>query len=122
LGMRKRDLTNNINMENKNQHPFWSATKKAAPTIYDSLLKWVDQYKIELKWDQLFAPGIKFHDLPIEMQVGVISKFLHEAGGNDKGTGLSDEILDRLVPLFLLLELRARIDAPEKTAEDAPKH
>lgn len=90
---------------------FWNATKAKTPLTYDAFAVWIDAYKQKIGWNNLFAPQAKFLDLPIEFQVGVISKFLADAVGSDVNNDLIEELLGKFVPLFALLELRTHIGA-----------
>lgn len=71
--------------------PFWDDLEVTAPKAVRLFKDWIDEYKKEVGWNLLFNDGIiktgssfeytkapKFHDLPIEMQEGVIKKFLRE--------------------------------------------
>jgi hypothetical protein len=57
----------------------------------DEFCKWIDEYKKEVSWDALFDnhsrldsaeniqhKKIKFHDLPLEMQQGIILRYCQE--------------------------------------------
>lgn len=101
------------NMSTNRSIGFWSATKAKAPLTYDAFALWIDEYKQKIGWNNLFAPQTKFHDLPMEFQIGVISKFLADEVGADVDEGLIEELLSKFVPLFALLELRKYIDAIE---------
>lgn len=71
---------------------FWEILKNDHPKTFDHFSKWIDQYKKENDWDALFYNGnidkpgpfgqelsykrdIKFHDLPIDMQNGIIARY-----------------------------------------------
>lgn len=54
---------------------FWDDLKEKYPEAVEHFLNWIDAYKREIGWRDLFADGIKFHDLPFEMQNGIIARF-----------------------------------------------
>lgn len=81
--------------ENLNKENFWNILMEIYPNAIEAFCKWIDDYKkIEfnvphsqkINWQYLFADDevddnedrIKFHHLPIEMQVGIIFRFFHE--------------------------------------------
>lgn len=63
-------------MENLNKKNFWDEKMKTCPAIMKHFCKFVDEYKREHKWDKLFHKKIKFHDIPIEMQTGIVVSFI----------------------------------------------
>lgn len=54
---------------------FWNDLMRNYPEAVEHFCNWIDEYKKEVGWGKLFAPGIKFHDLPFEMQNGIIARF-----------------------------------------------
>ncbi len=74
-------------MDNLNkQNHFTEEWKKEYPLASEAFCKWVDKYKEKVKWDELFngvvdnLPSIapKFHDLPVDLQVGILGRFFWE--------------------------------------------
>lgn len=77
-------------MENLNKENFWNDLHKKHPQAVDKFCKWIDEYKKRVGWDQLFMneyftgkaekriPQIKFHDIPLEMQLGILGQFFIE--------------------------------------------
>lgn len=87
--------------KNKLPHNFWDDLKKEFPAIMEHFGQWIDEYKNEVAWDILFANGnwvtiddgsttevikkrkyqqdIKFHDLPLEMQQGILIRYTGES-------------------------------------------
>lgn len=63
------------NMNNLNKEGFWDPLSEIAPDAVEKFKKWVDEYKKEVNWGSLFPAGIKFHDLPIELQMGIVTRF-----------------------------------------------
>lgn len=81
--------------DKKTTHPargFWVAMKQRYPQVMELFLEWVNSYKLDNHWKQLFnysldakrdIPGLiiitpKFHDLPIAMQMGIFMQFMAE--------------------------------------------
>lgn len=57
---------------------FTDELEQQAPLAFAAFCKWIDDYKKAHDWAKLVAPGIKFHDLPYEMQGGIFQRFLVE--------------------------------------------
>lgn len=82
-------------MENLNKENFWNALHEKCPDAMEHFMKWIDDYKKEIGWDGLFASGwanplnyhIKFHDIPFEMQNGIIARYELEVYNNKDGLG-----------------------------------
>lgn len=71
---------------------FWDPLKDKFPDAFDFFAKWIDDYKEESNWKALFnetpeRPAPKFHDLPFEMQNGIIARFELELFNNAAGHG-----------------------------------
>lgn len=78
-------------MNNLNKENFWNEFHKKFPEAVDRFCSWIDEYKKrpDVEWDKLFhnyAPAevkddgetmhmVKFHDLPIAMQMGILTQF-----------------------------------------------
>lgn len=77
-------------MENLSKENFWKELEKKYPQAVELFYKWIDKYKEEVGWDRLFSNGqyfmeadgtgghrieTKFHDIPFEMQNGVLARF-----------------------------------------------
>lgn len=77
---------------NLTKESFWNNIEKKFPDAFKKFSIWIDQYKIDVNWDSIFQlkPGmtetIKYHDLPIEMQLGILGKFMIENTGCVPGT------------------------------------
>lgn len=85
--------------ENLNKENFWNETYKTYPNACKLFCEWIDKYKKENKWDELFnneerlEPNInnpfyfnkmKYHDIPLSMQLGIFHEFAIEILGSDK--------------------------------------
>lgn len=73
-------------MENLNKENFWNALHDQYPEAVERFCKWIDDYKKEVGWSDLFQ-GQKFHDIPFEMQNGIIARFELELFNNGHGNG-----------------------------------
>lgn len=62
-------------MNNLNKSDFWDPLREIAPDAVDKFCKWVDEYKKEVGWTEKLGIELKFHDLPFELQVGIIHRF-----------------------------------------------
>jgi hypothetical protein len=57
---------------------FWDELTNRWPGEMHRWCTWIDEYKKRVNWDKLFAPGIKFHDIPIGMQLGIFNDYTME--------------------------------------------
>lgn len=62
----------NLNLEN-----FWNPQKENTPLAVEYFCGWIDGYKKNVGWRLLFRDGIKFHDIPLELQIGILRKYIH---------------------------------------------
>lgn len=82
-------------MENLTKENFFNEVEENHPTIFAVFKNWIDDYKNEVNWWALFndsaitCNGVpvrdddythapKFHDLPYDMQVGIMMRFMRE--------------------------------------------
>lgn len=72
-------------MENLGKENFWDEIEKVCPMAVDVFKKWIDQYAKKVNWGILFSDGVKFYDIPYEMQMGIMNRFFIEtyAGENE---------------------------------------
>lgn len=54
---------------------FFDEIKSSCPKAFETFLNWIDEYKARVGWNNMFTAGVKFHDLPIEMQTGILERF-----------------------------------------------
>jgi hypothetical protein len=82
--------------DNLNKQNFWNDLKIKCPNAVAHFCIWIDQYKLVTDWNKLFnektiPPPIngysdivlkapKFHDLPVEMQLGILIRYFHSVG------------------------------------------
>lgn len=64
--------------DNLNKENFWNAMMMQFPSAMNLFCNWIDEYKKQVGWDNFFKDGVKFHDIPFQMQGGIIAKFLTE--------------------------------------------
>lgn len=73
-------------MENLTKENFWNEIEKKYPDAMNLFHKWIDRYKEEVDWEIIFNIGtcnyaddgkhdIKFHQIPFEMQNGILARF-----------------------------------------------
>jgi len=68
-------------VENLGKENLWNELHDKFPDAVDHFCKWIDKYKKEVNWNVLFnesdngAPAPKFHDLPFEMQTGILARY-----------------------------------------------
>lgn len=70
-------------MENLNKENFFNDLMERFPKAVGLFCAWIDEYKIEVDWDNMFYNhhrllSVKFHSAPIEMQMGILSRFFYE--------------------------------------------
>jgi len=65
-------------MANLNKENFFNDLQQKFPKAMKHFCDWVDEYKEEVKWLEMFSGNIKFHDIPYDMQVGVLLRYLSE--------------------------------------------
>ncbi len=76
-------------MQGLTKENFFNAISDKYPFAHIVFLEWIDEQKEELHWNEIFnsnsdyqdnlgknAPAPKFHNLPFELQFGLLSKLL----------------------------------------------
>lgn len=113
---------NNINNEN-----FFNHCKEEYPKAVKYFCDWIDNLKFSLNYNDLFNEGAtstkmlgstltscyttkapKFHELPFELQEGIIMKFLYENGFSMlilEATNHKQKLADYLLIFFKTYEL-----------------
>ena len=71
-------------MKGLTKENFWNEMYEQYPEAMKMFCTWIDEYKEEVGWDWVFSPSVKFHDVPLEMQVGIIVRFIDEVSGLKK--------------------------------------
>lgn len=116
-------MINNLNKAN-----FWDALMIKYPTAVKNFCDWIDQYKKDVNWDEVFnanrpiakwdgkegymsdkstvAP--KFHDIPLEMQYGILLKYAGDIGKDTLSLQVNAITLERAMNqfegLFMIIE------------------
>lgn len=69
-------------MKNLTKENFWNSMMEKYPKAMDGFCKWIDEYKIKRSWKTIFHGHLfqtpKYHDLPLEWQMGIFMLFLFE--------------------------------------------
>lgn len=109
-------------MDNLNHENFWSKMHEENPHITDLFCKWIDEYKKRVGWNDLFnsnseyqnaagknAKAPKFHDLPIEMQLGILDRFKQEtSNGKELAESQCKLTVRKLEQWFYAMDLQIR--------------
>lgn len=79
------------NVASLSKENFWNKIEELYPKAFAEFSAYIDEYKKSVNWEKLFNGGIhhspeqgfheetrapKFHELPFEMQTGVVNQFL----------------------------------------------
>lgn len=67
------------NFENLNKQNFFDEMHSLYPKAVDKFIEWIDGYKSANNWNSIFREGVKFHDIPYELQMGIMNRFFIEA-------------------------------------------
>lgn len=60
---------------------FWNKIMEDCPGKMNEFCEWIDEYKAKSGWDSIFQGGgelIKYHDIPLAMQVGIFLQYAIE--------------------------------------------
>lgn len=90
---------------------FWNNLFEKHPDGMKMFCEWIDAYKKQVDWSQLFftphSPlnrDIKYHDLPVAMQIGIFLQFVEEtnikhgtANPENKGLHKIIEAIERFI-------------------------
>jgi hypothetical protein len=95
-------------MQNLSKENFWNDLHAKYPQAVDLFCKWIDKYKVEVGWDELFNQAglpdedkpVKFHDIPFEMQNGILARFDIECN-NGVFTGQGSALYERNRPIYV---------------------
>lgn len=78
---------------------YFDALQEKYPQGMEVFCKWIDEYKKAAGWNELFdnlssgLGGIKFHDIPFEMQIGILCKFMQDQ--DDSGDSLQFDVTSK---------------------------
>ena len=107
-------------MNNLNKENFFNEIEAKYPEAMNEFQQWINDYKFSVVWDCLFNhnphffqtkqhadisissnwPAPKFHDLPYEMQVGIIMRFISEKVGGAPGHMFKELYTTELIQAF----------------------
>lgn len=65
-------------MQNLGKDNFWEPIKEKYPLAVERFCEWIDEYKEIVGWNKMFGSNVKFHDIPYEMQMGIMNRFFIE--------------------------------------------
>lgn len=64
--------------QNLSKATFWDQIKKDHPVQMKQFSEWIDRYKLTDGWFLYIREGIKYHDLPFALQIGILAMFFRE--------------------------------------------
>lgn len=67
-------------MKNLNNENFFNEMQLLYPLSMSKFRSFIDEYKKKNNWNELFGARVKFHDIPIDMQMGVFMAYSHHNG------------------------------------------
>lgn len=62
-------------MENLNKENFWNELMALYPNEVKHFCNWIDQYKKENDWNVIVHSALKFHHIPLSMQLGILLEY-----------------------------------------------
>lgn len=68
-------------MENLTKENFFNEMYIKYPISMQRFCNWIDKYKKEVNWNELFGEKVKFHHLPISMQRGIWDEYYRQNCG-----------------------------------------
>lgn len=105
-------------IQNLTKENFFNELHRTCPDALEHFMLWLDEYKKEVGWDKLFSNiipttrEIKFHDLPFDMQNGIIARYEMELFNNGHGHGkeiyesLAKQYRTSIQNIFIDLQLK----------------
>ena len=107
---------------NLTKENFWNKMMDENPHIMKIFCNWIDEYKKQVGWNDLFnsnseyqnakgknAKAPKFHDLPLEMQLGIIERFKQEiSNGKELADSQGKITIRKLEQWFYAMDLNVR--------------
>lgn len=98
---------NNLNLNKEN---IWNDLNEKFPKAMKKFCDWIDEYKKDNEWNWIFGnhdkidykKWIRFHDIPFEMQVGIIFKFFKEHNLLFNSTSMTDVEAGKKGVIFLM--------------------
>lgn len=128
--------------ENLNKANFFDKMSKLYPVAMKDFHKWIDAYKASVDWEKLFpnysfyrgfnysdetkVKGAKFHDIPYEMQLGILLRYACEVFPGEKESFIElPEMKVLFESYFQALEASLKpdvTDVQEKDLKDIKRH
>jgi len=71
-----------MELTNLNKENFFNILYERYPLAMQEFCDWIDQYKIDCNWSEIFGDKIKYHHLPIAMQIGIWVEFIFSFDGD----------------------------------------
>lgn len=81
-----------LKTRNLNKKNFWNDLMIKYPETTKKFCEFIDEFKKDFEWDKIFKKDIKFHDIPLELQIGILKRFIIEQ--NYKVTSV---IIDQII-------------------------
>jgi len=86
---------------------FFNNIKLWYPDALQDFCAWIDEYKKEIGWNALFGEHVKFHDLPFDMQHGIMARYdLEKNQGRVRALQTLSTVPEQLKGLFKDLQLQ----------------
>ena len=89
--------------DNLNEENIWGKMREHYPNAMDDFGDWMDKYKERVKWKTMFFKT-KFHDIPAELQFGVMIQYFFEKKMID---GMTFD-MDRSIPTAINIKTFAK--------------
>jgi hypothetical protein len=108
-------------MKNLNKENFWDEMELKYPVAMHVFKGWIDQYKKEVNWDRLFreryldemcgidAPAPEFHNIPFDMQIGILMRFSSEIFHGSKPVMKPEDIMPMVKDTMEKLDISANM-------------
>lgn len=62
-------------MKGLTKENFFNRMMEQYPITMNRFCGWIDEEKKSIDWANIFKEDLKFHDLPLQLQIGILSKF-----------------------------------------------
>lgn len=114
---------------------FWNELMEHYPSEMDRFCKWIDEYKKRVEWEYLISSdphipagplndrkALKYHQIPIAMQVGIFLQFRWEQQADDSNDFLIRSFRD-MIDQFILdwFKLAADFRRREQSETETPE-
>lgn len=99
----------NVSTGSLTRENFWDELMTKFPGDINRFISWIDEYKEAVGWNHLLGKAIKFHDMPIAMQLGIFIQFTcdesHRYSFNEESEGKTiDEYAREAIKEFFFHE------------------